>query len=181
MKAEIRFDGKPKISVWDAIWPIAVIVVSVALAVITMGSSSALSASVAAGGAAGSVSGTVVASIASTLVGMGFKAGTALYITTAGIAATKAVITATGITTAVTEVVLDKLNFITGEMTSVSRGGIYAGYPWPFEKTTQTISLTGGPDIYPTPDISTGECLNVLDKTSSEDLKFTCESGSCFI
>ena len=66
-------------------------------------------------------------------------------------------------------------------MTSVSRGGIYAGCPWPFEKTTQAITFTGLPDINPTPNLSIDECLNALNKTSTDNLEFKCESGSCFI
>lgn len=181
VKAEIRFDNKPNINHWDAIWPVGTIIASVAIAIATFGSSAALSASIAAGGSAGSVSGTVVASVASTLVGMGLKASSALYIATASVAATKAVVTSTGVVLGVKEAVLDDFGFITSDMTSVSRAGIYAGYPWPFRKETQTIRLTGGPDFYPAPDNVTGECVNVMDPFSSANLKFSCERGSCFM
>jgi len=181
VKAEIRFDNKPKISVWDAIWPVGTIVASVALAIATFGSSAALSASVAAGGAAGSVSGAVVASVASTLVGMGLQAGSALYVATASLAATQAVVTSAGVVLGVKEAVFEDFGFIKADMVSVSKAGIYAGYPWPFEKETQTISLTGGPEIYPATEKDSGECVNVMDPTSSEKLTFRCEGGSCFM
>jgi hypothetical protein len=179
VKATINMDNKASISDWDAIWPIAVIVLSVILAIVTLGSASALSASVAAGGAAGSVAGSVTASIASVLVGMGVKAGTALYVTTAGLAATKAVITSAGVTFAVKEALAGDLTDMPGDYMKVQKGGVYAGYAWPFEQTTQTIRVTGGPVIEPA---TTGdECVTLYNKADSSNLKLTCEGGACFL
>ena len=79
------------------------------------------------------------------------------------------------------EAVLDDFGFITEDMVHASRAGIYAGYPWPFEKETQTIRLTGGPNLFPAPEGGTGNCVDVMDPNSSKNLKFSCESGSCFI
>ena len=112
VSATINMDNKPSIGVWDAIWPIGLLVLSVAIAIITLGSSAPLSASVAAGGGAAGVSATVTSAIASVLVGAGLKASTALYVATAGIAAAKSVVTYARVKTAVKEALLADLSNI---------------------------------------------------------------------
>ena len=105
-------DNKPSIGVWDDIWPIGLLVLSVAITIITLGSSAPLSASVAAGGSAAGVSATATSAIASVLVGVGLKASTALYVATAGIAAAKSVVTYARVKTAVKEALLADLSNI---------------------------------------------------------------------
>jgi hypothetical protein len=170
-------DNKPQIDTWDAIWPIAVLVASVVLAIVSMGTSSALSASVAAGGTAGA-STTMVATVASVLVGAGVKASTALYVTTSALAATNAVVTSVGVSVAVKEALLDDIT-INGDWMKVSRGGIYAGYAWPFRDTTQTISVNGGVVIEPA--LLESECVNLYNTVNSRNLRLSCAGGDCFL
>ena len=179
VKATINMDNKPQIDIWDAIWPIAAIIAGAALAFVTVGSSAALSASVAAGGAAGSVSGTVVAAIASTLVGMGMKAGTALCVTTSAIGATQAVVTSAGVTLAVKEALYQDLSGVQSSWMSVSDAGTYAGYPWPFEQETQTARVHGG--LHMESAHLDNQCVNVFRQDTSSNLKLSCVSGACFL
>jgi hypothetical protein len=171
-------DNEPSIDAWDAIWPIGTIVLSVALAIATGGSSSALSASIAAGGSAGSVSATTVAAVSSWLVGMGMNASGALYLTTASLAAANTALLSSGVTAAIQEAVLEDISF-EGNWLSASDAGTYAGYAWPFRKETQAISVHGGPVLEPAH--LGNQCVNLYREELSGDLQLSCLSGSCWL
>ncbi len=171
-------DGKPTLDHWDAVWPPAVVVGSVAFAFATAGASTALSASVAAGGVASSVSTAAVAKIASWLLLMGMPAGKALFVTTGAIAGAKAAVTAGGVALAVKEAVLSDLS-MNEDWMETSVGGVYAGYPWPFEGITQTIHVEGGFKYEPAR--VDGDCKRLFNKAESTDLKLKCKGGDCYV
>lgn len=171
-------EGKAKISVWDAIWPVATIVAAVAIAVVTLRSGAAIGGTATAGfGAASTITATVTAKVASVFVAAGFKAGTALYISTVGLATTKAVLIAGGVQVAVKEALISDLtDQIKANMVSISRAGVYAGYAWPFEQKTGRVSLQGG--IKFEPGYVDGVCVNVMTTTP---LKFVVERGPAWL
>ena len=107
VKAEIRYDNTPKIDIWDAIWPIAEIVISVAVAIATMGSSAALSASLV---AANTVKASVIRGISSFLISMGFKSSSTIYIAAAGVTTAKTVVTSEGVYKPVVEAILGDIH-----------------------------------------------------------------------
>lgn len=150
IKASIFLDEKDRITNWDAVIPIATIVGSVILTAVTAGAAaySAGPAIAAAGGATGAVSGATVTGLssaalsavsvaASSLVGAGFSATSALVIGGVVVGGTGAALTSTA--TAALEDIFKTENI------SVSKPGCYAGEPFPFETEITPWRITGGP------------------------------------
>lgn len=150
VKASLFLDEKDRITNWDAIWPIGAIVGTVILTAVTAGAAAYAAGPViaAAGGATGAISGATVTGLSSTalaatstaattLVGAGFSASAALVVGGAVVGGTGAAITAT------TKAALTDI--FSSENTAASKAGVYAGAPWPFQKTVKTIKIQGGP------------------------------------
>lgn len=146
IKASIFLDEKNRITNWDAILPVGVIVGSVILSAVTAGAAAYASGpALAAAGIAGvsgvsglsSASALATATAASTLVGAGFSAGASLVIGGAVVGAVGTALTHT-VTAALTDI------FKT-ENISASEAGCYAGPPWPFRETVVPWRITGGP------------------------------------
>ena len=166
-------DGEPTLDNWDAVWPVATIVGSIALAFVTAGASSTFSASVAAAGvtkASVGIGAATVAKIKAWIALMGMKTGKVLFVKKGAIgAATKAVT----VPAVYSDLSMDS------DWLSTSVGGVYAGWPWPWEGITQTIHVEGGPKFEPAR--VDGECENVFNKAESTDLKFKCKGGDCYV
>ena len=146
IKASIFLDEKTRITDWDAVLPVAEIVGTVILAAVTAGAAAyAAGPALAAAGAAGvsgvtglsSAGALATATAASTLVGAGFSATSALVIGGVVVGGTGAALTSTA-TAALTDI------FKT-ENISVSKPGCYAGEPFPFETEITPWRITGGP------------------------------------
>jgi len=152
IKAAVFLDERNRITDWDAVLPVALIVGSVILAAVTAGAAAyaggpALAAAGAAGvsGVAGlsSAGALATATAASTLVGAGFSAGASLVIGGAVVGGAGTALSATA-TAALKDI------FKT-ENVSDSVVGAYAGPPWPFRTTVTPWRVTGGPTFRQVP------------------------------
>lgn len=134
IRATIALDGKQHITEWDAIWPIASIVGSVAIGALTGG----FGAFAAAGSIAASttVTATITTGMASILVGGGVPALEAIVVSGAVLGAL-----APGAATSAIAGVFTKAN------ASVQKMGCYAGPPWPFNQRIHQYHITGGPTL----------------------------------
>jgi len=146
INAAIFLDEKDRITNWDAVMPVGMIVGTVILAAVTAGAAAyAGGPALAAAGAAGvagvkglsSAGMLATAMAASKLVGAGFSAKAALYIGGAVVSGTGTALSATA--TAVLKDIFKKQNL------SASKAGAYAGPPWPFRTTVTPWRVTGGP------------------------------------
>jgi len=147
VRAAIFLDEKDRITDWDAVMPVAIIVGSVIIAAVTAGAAAyAGGPALAAAGAAGvsgvtglsSASALATATAASALVGAGFSASAALVIGGA--------IVGGGIGAALSASTQAALKEIfKKENISVSSAGCYAGPPWPFRREVTPLRITGGP------------------------------------
>eukprot|EP00584_Thalassiosira_punctigera_P009655 CAMPEP_0172526210 /NCGR_PEP_ID=MMETSP1067-20121228/1162_1 /TAXON_ID=265564 ORGANISM="Thalassiosira punctigera, Strain Tpunct2005C2" /NCGR_SAMPLE_ID=MMETSP1067 /ASSEMBLY_ACC=CAM_ASM_000444 /LENGTH=592 /DNA_ID=CAMNT_0013309661 /DNA_START=89 /DNA_END=1867 /DNA_ORIENTATION=- len=151
LKATINMNNQPSINTWEAIWPIATATISVLFAIGTLGAGSELAADLDAAVAAGEiteVSTVTTLQISMTLIGMGLPVSDAVWIATAFTKGVGVAITSTGAVEIVKAVVLDDvLSKVAGGLLKYSKGGIYAGFPWPGEQTTQVLSVNGGLSI----------------------------------
>jgi hypothetical protein len=150
IKASVFLDEKDRITNWDVVIPIASIVGTVIFTAVTAGAAAyaAGPAIAAAGGATGAVSGATVTGLssaalsavrlaASSLVGAGFSATSALFAGGVVVAGTGAALTSTA--TAALEDIFKTENI------SASKAGCYAGEPFPFETEITPWRITGGP------------------------------------
>ena len=152
IKAAIFLDEKDRITDWDAVMPVALIVWSVILAAVTAGAAAyAGGPALAAAGAAGvsgvtglsSAGALATATAASTLVGAGFSAGAALVVGGAVVGGAGSALSATA-TAALKDI-------FKNENVSDSIVGAYAGPPWPFRTTVTPWRVTGGPTFRQVP------------------------------
>ena len=152
IKAAVFLDEKNRITDWDDVMPVALIVGSVILAAVTAGAAAyAGGPALAAAGAAGvsgvsglsSAGALATATAASTLVGAGFSAGAALVVGGAVVGATGTALSATA-TAALKDI-------FKNENVSDSVVGAYAGPPWPFRTTVTPWRVTGGPTFRQVP------------------------------
>lgn len=147
VRASIFLDEKDRITDWDAILPVGIIVGTVIIAAVTAGAAAyAGGPALAAAGAAGvsgvtglsSASALATAMAASSLVGAGFSASAALVIGGAVVGGgIGAALSASG--QAALKEIFKKDNI------SVSSAGCYAGPPWPFRREVTPLRITGGP------------------------------------
>jgi hypothetical protein len=107
-----------------------------------------------------------------------YPAGKKLFVTAGAKAAAKTAVTAKGVTMGVQEAVDSNLS-LNEDWIKTSVGGVYAGWPWPFEGVTQTIHVEGGLKFEPAR--VDGDCVNVFNKAESTDLKFKCKGGDCYV
>ncbi len=153
LRASVFLDEKDRITDWDAIMPVAIIVGTVILAAVTAGAAAYAGgpALVTAGmaGTAGvtglsSASALATATAASALVGAGFSASAALVIGGAVVGG--------GIGAAVSASTQAALKEIFNkDNVSVSSAGCYAGPPWPFRRDITPLRITGGPTLRQVP------------------------------
>jgi hypothetical protein len=147
IKAGLFLQEKDRITEKDAVWPVVVIAGSVLVAAATGGAAAfKMGPAIATAGAAGvsgitglgSATNFAIAMAASKLVGAGASAGAALKIGGAlvgGVAGK-----------ALSATALEALKKVFGkENASASKGGAYAGPPWPFRTTVKPWRVTGGP------------------------------------
>lgn len=147
IRASVFLDEKDRITDWDAIMPVAIIVGTVIFAAVTAGAAAyAGGPALAAAGAAGvsgvtglsSASALATAMASSALVGAGFSASAALVIGGAVVGG--------GIGAAVSASTQAALKEIfKGQNISLSSAGCYAGPPWPFRREVTPLTITGGP------------------------------------
>ena len=147
VRASVFLDEKDRITDWDAVMPVAIIVGTVIIAAVTAGAAAyAGGPALAAAGAAGvsgvtglsSASALATATAASALVGAGFSASAALVI--------GGVVVGGGIGAALSASTQAALKEIfKKENISVSSAGCYAGPPWPFRREVTPLRITGGP------------------------------------
>lgn len=129
INASVSLDNKLHITDWDAVWPVAAIVGSVALGALTGG----YGAFAIAGTAAATVGG-VSTAIASMLVAGGLAATKALVINGVVLGSLSASAAAS---------LLAKV--FDNRSADISKAGCYAGPPWPFRRNVHTYRVSGGP------------------------------------
>ena len=153
VKAAVFLDEKDRITDWDAILPVAIIVGTVIIAAVTAGAAAyAGGPALAAAGAAGvsgvtglsSASALATATAASALVGAGFSASASLVIGGAVVGGgIGAALSATA--TSALKDVFKKDNI------AASSAGCYAGPPWPFRRELTPLVVRGGPTFKQVP------------------------------
>jgi hypothetical protein len=154
VKAAIFLDEKDRITDWDAVTPVAIVIGSAILAVATAGAagfaSGAMAASLIAStvigaGIADLASGSAVSTItaASSLNGAGFS-NTAVMVVDGHVVDPKQPLSAAA------KAALEKV--FSTENISLTSGGCYAGPPWPFRRELTPLRITGGPTFRRVPD-----------------------------
>lgn len=161
IRAAVFLDEKDRITNWDAVAPVAIIVGSVLAAAVTGGLSAlAKGGALAAAGAAGVAGVTgpaaagalATATVASQLVGFGLTASTSLLIGGAVVGG--------GVGTALTASAQAAFQEVfKRDNLAVTRAGVYAGPPWPFRKNVPLLAVTGGPALRPIPGMDQIELL----------------------
>jgi len=133
---QVSLDGKEHISTWDAVWPVASIIGSIALAAVTGGATAFASA-----GTFLASAGVISQTAAGLLVAGGVAATDAIVITGAGGAVLSTLVTG-GLAKAALGAIFTKQN------ATVSKSGCYAGPPWPFrQNAVHEYRITGGPTL----------------------------------
>jgi hypothetical protein len=135
IQATVSLDGKEHITKWDAIWPIASVVGSLAIGALTGGYGAfAIAGSIASSVGSLSIAG-ITASMASTLIAGGVAATEAIVISGATLGALGSSAAATALS-----------NIFSKQNASVSKMGCYAG--WSGHKH---YTISGGPTLKPLP------------------------------
>ena len=153
VRASIFLDEKDRITDWDAVMPVAIIVGSVVIAAVTAGAAAyAGGPALVTAGMAGisgvtglsTASALATATAASALVGAGFSASAALVIGGAVVGGGIGAALSTSTQAALKEI-------FKKDNSSVSSAGCYAGPPWPFRRDVTPLRITGGPTFRPVP------------------------------
>jgi hypothetical protein len=133
INGQVALDGKEHISTWDAVWPVASIIGTIALGAVTGGVGAFASA-----GTFAATAGVISSTAASALVAGGAVATDAIVITGALGGALSALIKG-GLAEAALAAIFNKQN------ATVSKYGCYAGPPWPFRNSVHEYRISGGP------------------------------------
>jgi hypothetical protein len=141
VKAAIKFDQMSDITVWDAVWPVGLIVLTVIAAAVTAGAAAPAVAVGAGGGAA--VAGSTSIAVAASLVGAGLPAGAALFVVAAVPAAATAAVTSAGVKVAIQELTADYAGEGLEDAMTLSKPGIYAGPAIPAQEPS-VMRIHGG-------------------------------------